>query len=697
MKPESKKVKEDIDYIILPRTHSPMYLMHKYWARKPANIIAHYIKKYSKPNEIVLDPFMGSGVTVLESVFNGRKAIGIDINPLAHFICKNSGIPTEITQLKKAFNWIQENIEAEESLYQELFRISCAKCLEPCARAYVTHIIWKNSKKEDISLKNSPQIEEIRISCPICGTYLISPVKNFELFYSMSKKLTEIDLNAFSLLDKHNLTPPQFSFSYSNHTPFLQLRHSLRTENFYQNLFTNRNLAILTYIHNLILHLPVYFDNNIKSLLLFAFSSALGQASKMVWVIDKRNGKKLQKRQVGSWTHHFFWDPTEYFEVNGWLCFYQRFQKLVRGKKESNKRNREVKLPFRLANNYSQLLNPKTRSSALLLNQSCDNLKIPDNSIDFIFTDPPYGDSIQYGELSTFFLPWLNLKSNSETRKSAQRIINEYVQQIENKEIVINFRQEKSLKKYNIMLAEAFSELYRVLKDEKYMVLTFHNTSIKVRNSLIIAVKSAGFSLKQILFQIPPRVSVKSMLHHSGSPIGDYYIRFQKCPQKRKGKEKGNRKEQLSNRKKQEFTESEIYSKIKDILLNILLKRGEPTFFIYLSNLLDEELLKADLFPLENLANYISSVSQDASFLIDSENRLWLNNPEDIKQADIPLTIRISDYIKNNFENKKGKLRNSSDQTTKQYVFNKIYSEFHGYLTPDKFKVNKLIEKYIEN
>jgi DNA modification methylase len=57
--------------------------MHKFWARKPHNIVRHYIESYSRDGEIVLDPFCGSGVTPLEAMKQGRKAIAVDLDPIA--------------------------------------------------------------------------------------------------------------------------------------------------------------------------------------------------------------------------------------------------------------------------------------------------------------------------------------------------------------------------------------------------------------------------------------------------------------------------------------------------------------------------------------------------------------------------------------------------------------------------------------
>jgi predicted methyltransferase len=84
---EGTKV-EHVDYAISPQAHTPMYLMHKFWARKPHNVVGEYIEHYSKKGEIVLDPFVGSGVTAIEALKRGRKAIATDLDPMATFITR---------------------------------------------------------------------------------------------------------------------------------------------------------------------------------------------------------------------------------------------------------------------------------------------------------------------------------------------------------------------------------------------------------------------------------------------------------------------------------------------------------------------------------------------------------------------------------------------------------------------------------
>ena len=65
-----------------------IYLMHKYWGKKPAEELNSLISKYSNENDIVLDPFSGFGGVAIESLFLNRNVIINDLNPVAVFISK---------------------------------------------------------------------------------------------------------------------------------------------------------------------------------------------------------------------------------------------------------------------------------------------------------------------------------------------------------------------------------------------------------------------------------------------------------------------------------------------------------------------------------------------------------------------------------------------------------------------------------
>ena len=81
-------------------THTPEYLMHKYWARKPYNVINHFLKEYGFEGCKVLDPFMGSGVSINEALKNNMQPTGIDINPVAYNIASSLTTKVDVEAFK---------------------------------------------------------------------------------------------------------------------------------------------------------------------------------------------------------------------------------------------------------------------------------------------------------------------------------------------------------------------------------------------------------------------------------------------------------------------------------------------------------------------------------------------------------------------------------------------------------------------
>jgi DNA modification methylase len=92
---QSEKVDDSWSFRDIDRSETS-YLTHSYH-RYPAKFIpqlaARLIKENSQVEELVCDPFMGSGTTLVESIVNGRRTYGTDINPVAVMITKAKTTP----------------------------------------------------------------------------------------------------------------------------------------------------------------------------------------------------------------------------------------------------------------------------------------------------------------------------------------------------------------------------------------------------------------------------------------------------------------------------------------------------------------------------------------------------------------------------------------------------------------------------
>lgn len=96
------------------RAHT-RYLTHGYYTY-PAKFIpqlaARLIHEFTCANEIVVDPFMGSGTTVVEAVVQGRIGVGVDINPVAHLVARVKATPLEPASLQSTYDKIAAKLEA---------------------------------------------------------------------------------------------------------------------------------------------------------------------------------------------------------------------------------------------------------------------------------------------------------------------------------------------------------------------------------------------------------------------------------------------------------------------------------------------------------------------------------------------------------------------------------------------------------
>jgi len=80
-----------------------MHSFHRYYGKLIPAIPACFIKEFSSQNELVFDPFSGSGTTAVEAMANGRNFIGFEINPLSQNIAeiKTSKLNMELLEKQR--------------------------------------------------------------------------------------------------------------------------------------------------------------------------------------------------------------------------------------------------------------------------------------------------------------------------------------------------------------------------------------------------------------------------------------------------------------------------------------------------------------------------------------------------------------------------------------------------------------------
>jgi DNA modification methylase len=85
---------------------------HRYPAKFIPQLAARVIRENTQAGDLVCDPFMGSGTTLVEAMVNGRRAYGTDVNPVAVLISKAKTTPIEPAKLKREVDSVFQYLKA---------------------------------------------------------------------------------------------------------------------------------------------------------------------------------------------------------------------------------------------------------------------------------------------------------------------------------------------------------------------------------------------------------------------------------------------------------------------------------------------------------------------------------------------------------------------------------------------------------
>jgi adenine-specific DNA methylase len=117
-------------------------------------------------------------------------------------------------------------------------------------------------------------------------------------------------------------------------------------------------------------------------------------------------------------------------------------------------------------------------AEGLVTTADARHLDLPNDSIDYIFTDPPYADAVQYGELNFVWESWLGGMPDWH-----------------DEEIVVNRSRGKDADSWARAMRAAMGECHRVLKPGRWLSLCYHDTSARRWAMLQDLMHDAGFAI----------------------------------------------------------------------------------------------------------------------------------------------------------------------------------------------------------
>ena len=464
-----KNKQNHIESAILSRSpgisYGDMYSMHRYWSKKSPDVVTAYIEKYTEPGDIVLDPFCGSGIVPCEAVRLGRRAIAIDINPMATFITKMTLTPVNLSRLQ----WVFYDLKSKcEKAISELFFTSCYCCHKD---ALVEFVI----RDGDIPI-------QIGYKCTCSDD---------RLFKDADKRDKNLD---------YSIKKEEIPFWYPNKVqlPFIQKEKY----KFVHELFTRRNLIALSMIFNAIEEID---ESKIREVMKFVFTAALDKCSRLK-PFSKPKGDSRPSLSEG-WVAVRFYTPRMWQEVNPWHVFSRSFEQVYKGKRESNDKLKSVII----GSHFAEL--SRGDVNVIIITGTADtilNERLPKNSVDYVLTDPPFGGSIQYLSLSAFWGAWLRYDFNYD------------------KEVIVNHHRGKTLEDYERRLAEIFQSVDNVTKLNSYVHTFCHDVHGPYFHKILRSMSEAKIVPERIIHQPPPNsfgAAVRNISKTGRGHYGWYVVR----------------------------------------------------------------------------------------------------------------------------------------------------------------------------
>lgn len=467
---------------LMAQTHPAEYLIHKYWARKPHNILRHYLETFFKKGDLIADPFCGSGVFLAEAKKLGIDAIGMDINPIAYLISEVTANPPD---LKKFDNAARELIEYAKETFSDAYKLEDGSEI----RYLVHQVTSKCSGCGKLgSMKNSKK-KSSRYYCNFCDHKLSFNFENF----SHTDIIKVIDKNNQSHEAAKDLKDQKMKSEISgdpgNFDKLLLVNRRILAfpEMKLSNLFTPRAYRVLSTLFNRAHEIK---DERVRKAILLLITSGSAQYSRL---IPFRNNLKTGGP---AWTIPGFWIAPLHLETNPLIHLEARYKKFLKGLKSLGEAYQNPTVKVHVDNISAQ-----------------DGLgHLADNSLDGIFFDPPYGDNVPYVEFSAI---WNGFLKNHV----------KYDQ-----EIVVSDRKEfaSSWDKYEKDMRSIVALFFAKLKPDGKIVMTFNNLDPRAWKIVLESFSQFSFHCREAKYQIPAVISSKAQTASDTSYVGDYYCVFEK-------------------------------------------------------------------------------------------------------------------------------------------------------------------------
>ena len=473
--------------------NDPIYMAHTYHTKVPYKAIMKYILHYTKPGDIVFDGFCGTGMTALAAQMckydcqnsiaiekpgeksAERKAIISDLSPVATFIAHNytnsinnikysAEVRNILDQCREKYSWMYQTKHHNGAIgtinyvvWSDVF--ICPNCGEEI-------IFWDAAVGDSKEVKNP-------FFCPRCKSSLkksscirvqelvidnssgdvISQAKQVPVFinyeYNGKKYEKKPDANDLEIIKKAKEELKEYNIPSDELPNGDNTSQPKQSHNFYKvnQFYYDRSAIVFAFV------LEMAKFTKYKDAVTFLVTSILTKTGSKLHNIGFKNGKL----NLAGAMPNVLYVPSTVAERNIISLLESKLDDICKIYSESREKN-----------------------NILIQTCSATNTGIPSNSIDYIFTDPPFGANINYSEMNYIWESWLRVKTNNK------------------QEAIMNRTQQKGLLEYQNLMHKSFIEYYRILKPGRWMTVEFHNSLNAVWNVIQETIQRAGFVIADI-------------------------------------------------------------------------------------------------------------------------------------------------------------------------------------------------------
>jgi DNA modification methylase len=477
---------DPLDTPIKGAKNTAAYNAHSYPTKVPPEAIAPFIAHYTQPGATVLDPFAGSGMTGLAAAMLGRRAVLNDLGFGAAHLAWNLCQPCDPRALERAAAQILKEVDQEfATLYSTTGRDG-----ERAVIAWTLHsqiarcpscghegALWDEATDRERGTVAK------RWPCPACGQPVDKQHANFvgsrpawvsatDRSGRFERAPTLGDVSRFDAIASEPLKHwvPRVPL---DPTREMYLRSALHLQDVHEvaDFYTPRNLRALSVLWERITAWP---EERVRQALAFAFTNTAWHGTRM----RRYNARGGQRPLTGT-----LYIPQLSIEVNPGRVFAHKIKQLRRF--------------------YETTPMPAGLPSTVIRG-SATALPLPDESIDYCFTDPPFGSNIFYADCATVWEAWLG----DVTPMDQEAVINKSLKPAAG---------GKTIERYGDLMGDAFREIARVLKRNAWTTVVFQSSNAEVWAALRTAVEQAGFDLANATYLDKTQHSHKGYKGRSGA------------------------------------------------------------------------------------------------------------------------------------------------------------------------------------